>query len=42
MVGREKVGIVMTINLDANYPNFTVNGFVPTVKWLLFTVIQSR
>ncbi len=32
MVGREKIGIVMTINLDANYPNFTVNGFKTPVK----------
>jgi hypothetical protein len=34
MVGREKLAIVVTINFDANYPNFTVNGFTPIVKWL--------
>ena len=31
----------MTINLDANYPNFTVNGLKPPVKWLLFTVTDA-
>ena len=31
----------MTINLDANYPKFTVNGFETPIKSSLFTVTNA-
>jgi len=31
----------MTIDLDANYPNFTVNGSETPVKSSIFTVIDA-
>ena len=31
----------MTIGLDANYPNFTINGFKTPVKSSFFTVTNA-
>jgi len=41
VVAREKISIVMTNDLDANYPNFTVNGLETPVKLLFFTVTNA-
>tara|TARA_R100000935_G_scaffold5943_2_gene13322 strand:+ start:294 stop:422 length:129 start_codon:yes stop_codon:yes gene_type:complete len=41
VVGGEKISVVMTNGFDANYPNFTVNGFETPIKSSFFTVIDA-